>query len=64
MTDRDTRTETCDDEPVPRLTDTGRAVIKGRLIKFVITTCDLGDSAPECMVEALPEVASILLREF
>lgn len=52
------------DEPVACLTDKGRALIKGRLIKFVVDTCDLGAQAPKHMVEAMPEVARLLLKEF
>lgn len=51
------------EEPVARLTDKGRALIKGRLIKFVVGTCDLGAQAPKHMVEAMPEVARLLLKE-
>ena len=53
-----------DDKPIPNLTDAGRAIVKGRLIKFVVSTCDLGASAPKHMVAALPEIVGILLREF
>lgn len=48
----------------PNLTDRGRELIKGRLIKFVVGTCGLGVSAPAHMVEVMPEVAKILLEKF
>ena len=53
-----------DESVVPILTDKGRALVKGRLIKFVVGTCDLGAQAPKHMVEAMPEVARLLLKEF
>lgn len=48
----------------PKMTQEDKALLKRKLMKFACGTCDMGSLAPPNNVDALPEIAKLLMTEF